>query len=299
MPDKILLAQFLTLFLTALLYAAAFILGLHHMRKPTNEKSPPPQATTAIGFQAKAIVFLATTIGAALLAWRAAAEGKITLPLHNHFDAFLALAILLALVLMYFRWTRHLSSLSFFMLPMIAGLLLLGGILQIASPQNYPYENIWTKIHIATVVTGAACFALACVGAIVYLLTDRQLKRKTTPATSMGPRGGGGGGEPSRLRFPPLASTEKFNQWMVYLGFPLLTLAMITGILRLSQSETPNPSTLHMSPKLSFAMMTWLIYAVLLHLPLAPSFRGQRAAWLSIIGFILFLAGYIAANWMK
>jgi ABC-type uncharacterized transport system permease subunit len=89
---------------------------------------------------------------------------------------------------------------------------------------------------------------------------------------------------------------------MVYLGFPLLTVAMVTGFLRIGQAyaaQTQPTSIWAISPKLTLSVLAWLTYGVLLHLPLAPSFRGQRAAWLSIVGFVLFLGGFIAVIWMK
>ena len=49
--------------------------------------------------------------------------------LTNPFDAFLVLSLLLAVMAIYFRWTRHLRSLSFFLLPMIVVLLTLGIVL--------------------------------------------------------------------------------------------------------------------------------------------------------------------------
>jgi ABC-type uncharacterized transport system permease subunit len=292
--SSVVILQYLALALTAALFAAGFVLGLRHMKKAAAANGA---AADSMGFTARFTVMLAAVATAMLLIWRAMSEGRLTLPLTNHFDAFLVLALLLAILLMYFRWTRHLRALSFFMLPMIAAMLVLGGILEAVSPGPYHYENIWTRIHIVTVVTGSVCFALACVCAAVYLMAARQLKHKHAPA------GMGAPPQPRRrwIGFPPLASMEKVNQWMIYLGFPLLTIAMITGFLRIAQSHgAATQSTLaSLSPKLVFAALAWLIYAVLLHLPLAPSFRGQRAAWLSIIGFVLFLGGYVAVIWMK
>jgi ABC-type uncharacterized transport system permease subunit len=289
-----LVLQYVALAATAGLFAAGFVLGLRHMKKAAAEIG---EAAHSMGFPARFTVMLAAVSAAVLLVWRAVSEGRLTLPLTNHFDAFLVLALLLAIVLMYFRLTRHLRALSFFMLPMIAAMLILGGILEAVSPGPYHYENFWTRIHIVTVVTGSVCFALACVCAAVYLMADRQLKHRNSPGAMGVP-------QPRRrwIWFPPLASMEKVNQWMVYLGFPLLTIAMVTGFLRIAQaqSSTTQSATLGtILPKLTFAALAWLIYAVLLHLPLAPSFRGQRAAWLSIIGFVLFLGGFVAVIWMK
>ncbi len=194
--------------------------------------------------------------------------------------------LLLDVVLIYFRWTRHLLSLSFFLLPMIVIFLLLGAILSILSPQTYEYGSIWIRIHILTVVTGTVCFALGCVGGGVYLIAHRQLKHKGLDHTH---RWSG---------LPPLASIEKFNQLMICLGFPLLTIAMLTGILRLAQ-EPDVPRTAALIPKISLSVLAWLVYAILINLPLTPRFRGTRAAWLWIIGFALFIGGYIAANWAR
>jgi len=44
-------------------------------------------------------------------------------------------------------------------------------------------------------------------------------------------------------------------------------------------------------------LAAWLVYAALL--PRAPAFRGKRSAWLSIVGFVFILAGYVAASWVK
>jgi ABC-type uncharacterized transport system permease subunit len=289
---SVLILQYVALAVTAALFAAAFILGLRHMKNAAAESG---EAAHSMGFPARFLVMLAATATALLLIWRAASEGRLTLPLTNHFDAFLVLALLLAILLMYFRMTRHLRALSFFMLPMIAAMLVLGGILEAVSPGPYHYENIWTRIHIVTIIIGSVCFALACVCAAVYLMAARQLKHK--PAAMGAPQ------QPRRrwIGFPPLASMEKVNQWMVYLGFPLLTIAMITGFLRIAQGHgAATQSTIaSLSPKLAFAAIAWLIYAILLHIPLAPSFRGPRAAWLSIIGFIFFLGGYVAVIFMK
>src|SRR5262249_2453044 len=159
-------------------------------------------------------------LAAALLIWRAAEAGKITLPLSDHFDAFLFLAFLLSLMMMYFRATRNLRGLSFFLLPMITVLLALGLLFAVMSQQQYAYQNIWPQLHVVRVVAGAFSPAWVGVGGAVHLDSPPHLKPK-------GPIGGRRWSAP-----PPLASIEKFNLLMVYLGFPLLTIAMATGFLR-------------------------------------------------------------------
>lgn len=278
-------AQFGLLFLTSILFAAAFVMGLRNIRRAVGGMGVAPESAS-VGVAARSAIATATVLDLILLLWRAASENKLSLPLSNHFDAFTLLAFLLALVLIYLRWTRHLRNLSFFLLPMITALLLLGGFLSMWWPQSYAYGGIWMRVHIVTIIAGTVCFALGCVGGVVYLIADRQLKRRGLDSSHRW------------IGLPPLASVEKFNQWMIYLGFPLLTVAIITGTLRVIQE----PDILQRAPllwKISLAILSWLVYAVIAHLPLAPRFRGPRAAWLWIVGFALFLGGFFVASGIR
>jgi ABC-type transport system involved in cytochrome c biogenesis permease subunit len=41
--------------------------------------------------------------------------------------------------------------------------------------------------------------------------------------------------------------------------------------------------------KIILAIGVWLVYAVVLHAPINPSFRGRKVAVLSVVGFVLLL----------
>ena len=45
-------------------------------------------------------------------------------------------------------------------------------------------------------------------------------------------------------------------------------------------------------PKQTWSLITWIIYAVLLHGRLTIGWRGKRAAMLSIIGFAVLLISF-------
>jgi len=47
------------------------------------------------------------------------------------------------------------------------------------------------------------------------------------------------------------------------------------------------------------AVVVWLVYAVVLHAPLNPSFRGRRVAVLSMVGFVLMLGTVVAVLLMR
>jgi ABC-type uncharacterized transport system permease subunit len=268
------------LFLTGGLFFAGFLLGLRHMRRP-----PEGDARDTLGAAAWTAVVAGTVLALSMLVYRAAAARSFALPLSDHFDAFLLLALLLDGAVVYLRLTRRFRSLAFFLLPMIGGLLVLGGVLAAVSPGQYRWGDVWMLLHVVSVIAGTLCFALGCVGGGVYLLAHRQLK----PGGMEGGKRFGG--------LPPLATIERFNLSMVYAGFPLLTLAMVTGTLRLAQGAGA-VSAWHVSPKVVLAVAAWVVYGVVAHVPLAPRLRGLHAAWLTIVGFVLFLGTYAAVTWM-
>jgi ABC-type uncharacterized transport system permease subunit len=287
MPAELLI-QFLLLAATGLLFAAGFVLGLRHLRSAARAASTgglPHEAS--MGIPARTAIMAATCLGAALFAWRASAERSLALAVSNPFDAFLVLGLMLSLAVMYFRWTRHLRSLAFFLQPMIVMLLGLGMVLaavhQGHAGEAQNFRHFWTLIHVITISTSTICFALACVGGAVYLLADRQLRCKGLDSSHRW------------IGLPPLGSIEKFNRWVIVAGFPLLSIATAAGILRMTQHQQAAGPGEHI--KIAFGITSWLIYALLITIPLTPSFRGRRAAWLSIVGFVLFIGAYAAAKW--
>ncbi len=159
--------------------------------------------------------------------------------------------LLLSLIVMYFRWTPS-RSVAFFMQPMIVVLLGLGIVLaaihQGRGGESQNFLNAWTFIHLIAIITATLCFVFACVGGILYLLADRQrAARASTPLTA-------GSG-------CPLASIEKLSRWMIVVGFPLLSLATIAGILRMTQSHQPSGS---LYVKIALGMASWACaYALL------------------------------------
>jgi ABC-type uncharacterized transport system permease subunit len=243
----------------------------------------------SMGPASRLMVLAGTGLGVGLLLWRAISLHNMLLAFSDPFDAFLTFATLLALTLMYLRWTRHLRGLAFFLLPMIVILLAIGLALAALHPNpgaaGY-ISNVWGLVHLITITLAMICLALACASGMVYLLADRQLRRKGLSATHRW------------VGLPPLATMEKFMQWMIYGGFPLLSISTLAGILLLAHTRMHAPAvgaTQH--AKIVLGVLSWLVYAVAIHVPLNPSFRGRRAAWLSVAGFVPFVGAFIAANW--
>lgn len=202
------------------------------------------------------------------------------LPINDNFDALVWLAVLLALFVAYVQARKPLPGLEWFIMPVVILLLVCAAVFGRISPHNYKTigKDTWLWVHSATAYGGAAVFAIAAAMGGLYMLASRKLRRKTK-------------GPPPR--FASLERLEHLMMLSVTVGFALLTIGAVTGFVRIfDQSQ----KTAHL--KLLLAMLAWIVYAVVMHSPINPIFRGRRAAILSVFGFVLMIGTLIAVQFM-
>jgi len=143
-------------------------------------------------------------------------------------------------------------------------------------PENV--RSFLLPLHIAVNVLGLALFALASSVAVGYVLQERQLRQKRLDGISQ--------------RLPPLDVLDRLSLRLVTIGFPLLTIGIITGGMWAARLGPDAPL---MSLNQAFALAAWLLFAGVLMLRFAIGWQGRRAAIGTICGFLctaLVLAGY-------
>jgi cytochrome c-type biogenesis protein CcsB len=122
-------------------------------------------------------------------------------------------------------------------------------------------------------------FAVAFGAGIMYLLMERELKRKKLGAIFK--------------RLPSLNVLDDINYRCLTIGFPLLTLGIITGSIWASLAWG---SYWTWDPKEVWSLITWLLYAALLHGRMTVGWRGRKAAILAIVGFCAVLFTFLGVN---
>ena len=185
--------------------------------------------------------------------------------------SFFAFVIVLAFLISYARY--RLESLSVFVFPLVFILTLAANLI---SPSQAPLQerlrSLWFYIHIPTLFLGYAAFFVAFSAGIMYLIQERELKRKRPQAFY--------------YRLPSLQICDDLGYRSLSVGFPLLTVGIVAGALWANRSLT---QPWGWDPKIIWSLMTWLIYAVLIHYRLSAGLRGRRAALMSIVGFVIVL----------
>jgi len=201
-------------------------------------------------------------------------------PVTNMHEAtsFLSWCILLLFFFHEFRY--KLGMLSSFIMPIVFLFMFSSSIfpreIKVLSPALQSY---WFGIHVILAFLGDAAFAMACGIGIMYLIQERFVKSKHL------------GGLFQKL--PSLQTLDEINYHLITLGFPLLTLAMITGVI---WANSAWGSYWRWDPKEVWSLITWLIYALVLHLRLSIGWRGKKAAILSIAGFIVVIFAFIGVS---
>jgi len=94
-------------------------------------------------------------------------------------------------------------------------------------------------------------------------------------------------------KLPSLDTLDDINYRCLTLGFPLLTLAIISGAI---WAETAWGAYWSWDPKETWSLITWFVYAALLHGRLTIGWRGRRAAIFAVAGFFILLFTFLGVN---
>lgn len=174
----------------------------------------------------------------------------------------------------------NLRILGSFVSPLAVLFMLLSSLLpDVIMPKTGILRSVWVIFHVSALFLANALFAMAFSAAIMYLLQERHIKQKNF------------GYLYSRL--PSLERLDMINYVCLVIGFPLMTLGLISGF---AYAGTVWNSLWNWDPKEIFALITWFVYAILLHERLAVGWRGRRAAWLAIFGFSGVLMTFLGVN---
>jgi cytochrome c-type biogenesis protein CcsB len=221
--------------------------------------------------------FLSHTLGLAMLVSQLRQMPVTTLPQTFSLFAWAIVGSYLA-----FQLKFNIRILGTFVSPLaVVFMLLSSAIPGRVIPNSQLFKSFWLTLHVATTFIGMAIFALAFCAGIMYLLQERQIKSKSFGLLYR--------------RLPSLEVLDSLNYVCLTFGFPLITIGLISGFV---YAGAVWQSFWHWDPKEILSVVTWLIYAVLLHERLAVGWRGRRAAIMAIIGFSVILVTFVGTSFI-
>ena len=173
-----------------------------------------------------------------------------------------------------------LRVLGSFVAPLAAFFMVISSAVPVTETPVKPiFKSLWLTLHVGTVFVGNALLAISCLAAIMYLIQERQIKRKRF-GTFYG-------------RLPSLATLDNINYYAILYGFPFLTVGMITGSI---YAQFALGVYWQWDPKEVWSLISWLAYAALIHERLAVGWQGRKAAIMSIGCFSLLIFTFLGVS---
>lgn len=140
-------------------------------------------------------------------------------------------------------------------------------------------QSQWLVWHVLLAFIGEAAFAVAFGASVMYLLRERASEGSFAART-----------------FPSAESLDTVSYRAVAIGFPIFTLgALIFGAIWAKYAWGDYWSW---DPKETWALITWIVYALYLHARIVYGWKGRVAAWISIIGFLATMFTLFGVNYL-
>lgn len=247
------------------------------------------------------------TVGLTFLAWLVQTAYLTNLALVHHtipvttaFESVMVLSWIVALIGLYLmvHSTRQ-TAVGLFVLPLVIGL---ATVAAWSAPRESDWRNwggltaFWGTVHGVFLLGGAVFSCLAFAAGLMYLAQSHRLKSK----------------RPARfgLALPSLEQSERVNRGAITLAFPLLTFGLVIGVILglaahrqaalaksgASATAATAASLSWTDPKVVSTILTWGVFAVLLHARFRPAMRGRGVMVLSIVAFAFLVFTWVGIS---
>ena len=227
-------------------------------------------AKLAAGIQA-----LGLLLHTAALVCRGIGAGR--LPMTNQYEFATSFAWGLCLVSLIFIARFKFPVIGAFVVPVV--LLLIGyAAMQSREVKELmaPLRSTWLGFHVSTAIIAYGSFGVSFVLGIIFLLREKMKDRGFWDR-----------------HVPTREKLDLISYRSVCLGLLFLTFTIVTGAIWAEQAWG---SYWSWDPKETWSLVTWLVYAVYLHLRVRRGWRGRAAAVFAVAGFICVIFTYIGVN---
>jgi cytochrome c-type biogenesis protein CcsB len=276
MSEYSFLAAVLSIALALGCYALAFVSGLVARRRTTFATAgggtvtmdAPASTGIGLGTYGTLIAWLGFIFLTASLLFRTIALGHG--PFANMYEFSVAFAWGTLGMYLYFERRYHQRVLGLVALPISLLMLLYAATITAGSTDPLVpalQNNLLLSVHVAVAIVAYGTFTVAFASAILYLVQ----------------------GESGRRGLPSRELLDEIGYKAVMVGFPFLTLTIVLGAV---WADVAWGTYWSWDPKETASLVTWLIYGSYLHARVVRGWRGERAAWLLILGFVAVLFTY-------
>lgn len=142
-------------------------------------------------------------------------------------------------------------------------------------------QSNWLIAHVVACFVGYAAFAVSFGVSFLYLFKVNAENQRSKQEGAL------------LSHLPASDLLDEVGYKTIAIGFPLLTIGIITGAFWANVAWGTYWSW---DPKETWSLIVWLIYAAYLHARITRGWKGKKAAVLSIVGFLATIFCYLGVN---
>ena len=144
-------------------------------------------------------------------------------------------------------------------------------------------NSYWLVIHVAAAIIAGGVFTVSAAATVLYLSRQRADRRSADVTIRRG----------YAAHLPAATSLEKIAHAATVFAFPIWTFAVIAGAI---WAENSWGRYWGWDPKETWAFITWVLYAAYLHAQSTAGWRGRKASWFALAGYLAFLFNFFGVN---
>ena len=200
-------------------------------------------------------------------------------PLSNLYESLIFFSWSIILLYLLVEWRTKNKTIGTFVTPLAFLAMAYSSFSEDAIQPLVPaLKSNWLTAHVVTCFFGYAAFALSFGLSLMYLFKTMIKVSVENTFFNLIP-------DPDIL--------EELSYQMVVIGFLMLTLGIITGSVWANSAWGTYWSW---DPKETWSLITWFVYAAMLHSRLVSGWRGKKLAVFSIAGFFCVIFTYLGVN---
>nr|YP_009314895.1 Cytochrome c biogenesis protein ccs1 [Scinaia undulata]SCW23350.1 Cytochrome c biogenesis protein ccs1 [Scinaia undulata] len=187
--------------------------------------------------------------------------------------------------------------------------------MQQARPLVPALHSNWLMMHVTVMMLSYACLIIGSLLSILFLIIAQSqvFTLKSNEKNQLSNQNSRRYKNDLNLNYPSIDSTgsalsikslnrlsllsslDNLSYRIIGLGFPLLTIGIISGAVWANEAWG---SYWSWDPKETWALITWLIFASYLHSRLNKSWEGKKPAILASVGFFIVWICYLGVNFL-
>ena len=234
-------------------------------------------------------------------------------PLSNLYESLLFLTWILLTIYLYIEIKTKSKLIGSVLIPvalLISGFanLTLSPEMQKASPLVPALQSNWLMMHVSMMLLSYGTLIIGSLLCILFLVISRwkEINLKIIDDSSLplynimldyyDRPGSFRSNEISELgKLKLLQSLDNWSYRIIGLGFPFLTMGIISGGVWANEAWG---SYWSWDPKETWALITWLVFATYLHARITKGWEGKKTALLGSLGFFVIWICYLGVNFL-